>query len=326
MLGSTGCYYSHLAVGQAKLLWARQPIEELLEDPEIDPELRDNLELVNAARAFAGELGLDIGDQYTSFVFWPEDRIITSIIATRPFEIEAAGFRFPIIGTVPYKGFFDIERAEREAEKLRASGMDICMGGVSAYSTLGWFDDPLTSPMLNASRDAIVETVVHELVHATVFLRSQPDFNEGVANFIGEEAAILFFASGSRAPVPTTPPRNRIEDGRIVAETLMTVRQEVADLYDQPIADNDRTARRNQLDVRARETLANLALTSRDPQRLAKFARLNDACLAIQSTYVADTPLYLDLLERLDGDLVRFIDRLRNTADSEDPRATFFAP
>jgi predicted aminopeptidase len=220
-------------VGQTKILLARQSIEGLLADPATDSDLRDKLVLVREAREFAGELGLAFGNQYTSYVAWPDDRMITSIVATRPFEIEAAGFRFPIIGEVPYKGFFDRDRAERAAEKLRAEGMDVCIGAVTAYSTLGWFDDPLTSPMLKAHPDSLVETVIHELVHATVFLKSQPDFNEGVANFIGEEATVLFFEQSDRSPPPGRNPRDRIDDGRVIDRAMMKIRQNVDDLYSQ---------------------------------------------------------------------------------------------
>ncbi len=324
LLTSSGCYYGHLAIGQAKLLLARQSVENLLADPETYPELRAKLELVSEAREFASELGLEVGNQYTSYVPWPEDRIITSIIATRPGEIDAAGFHFPILGSVPYKGFFDLARAEREAEKLRAEGMDVCIGGVTAYSTLGWFDDPLTSPMLNAKSDDIVETVIHELVHATVFLKSQPDFNEGVANFIGEEAVVLFYSDPDRTPPPERDPRRRIDDGRLISQTLMTIREDVAALYARSLGDEERRRERRAIDDLARDRLRNLDLSSRDPARLAERARLNDACRAIQSTYVADTPLHGKLLSEMDDDLVRFILRLREVDGSEDPRASFF--
>lgn len=317
-------------MGQAKLLWAREPIERLLEDPETDPKLRAKLELVGQARDFAAELGLDVGGQYTSYVPWPHDRIVTSVIATKAGTISPSNFRFPIVGEVPYKGFFDPERAEREASKLRANDMDVCVSAIRAYSTLGWFDDPLTEPMLDTSDARIVETVIHELVHATVFVSSQPDFNEGAANFIGEEAAVLFFAKTPRVATNLAPSeaevRMRIDDDRLISETLMALRQEIEDLYARDRPRDQREREREQLELAGRERLAELPLRAVNATRLADNARINDACLAIQGTYVADTPGYRAVLDRLDGNLPRFIERLRDAAEDDDPHATFFAP
>jgi predicted aminopeptidase len=327
-----------------KLLCARQSVEQLLDDPTTDAELHAKLLLVQAARSFAATLGLEVQEQYTSYVPWPHDRIVTNLIATEPGKIDAKNFRFPIVGEVPYKGFFDRERAEREAEKLRARGMDVCLGAVRAYSTLGWFDDPLTAPMLDTTDERLFETVIHELVHATVFVNSQPGFNEGVANFIGEEAVVLFYSQSALQAAPKNAsqdvqntgeplaaapiiesPRRRVDDDRLVAAALMSLRDEIARLYAEDLPEHERATRRDDLEVTGREKLAALALTSRNSLSLSKSARLNDACLAIQGTYVADTPKHRVVLEALDGDLERFVARLRDAATSDDPRERFFA-
>ena len=330
LLFSTGCYYGHLAVGQAKLLWARQPIESLLEDSKTDPELRAKLELVQHARHFAAELGLDVGGQYTSFVPWPHDRIVTSIIATEAGAISPTNFRFPIVGEVPYKGFFDQERAEREASELRANDMDVCVSAIRAYSTLGWFDDPLTAPMLDTSDARLVETVIHELVHATAFVSSQPDFNEGVANFIGEEASVRFFAnppSGLSDDVPSASDvRTRIDDDRLISLAMMALKQDVEELYARDLPREEIDRARAELETNGRAQLKDLPLQIADPERLSKAARINDACLAIQGTYVADTPKYREVLDGLDGDLLRFIARLDEATKADDPRTAFFKP
>ncbi len=324
LMSQTGCYYGHLAVGQAKLLWARESVGDLLADPDLDARLRARLELVEQARTFAAQLGLELAGQYTSYVPWPHDRIVTSLIATEPGSIEPANFYFPIVGEVPYKGFFDRARAEREADTLRAEGKDVCVSRISAFSTLGWFDDPLTAPMLDTSDDRLVETVIHELVHATVFVRSQPDFNEGAANFIGEEAVAVFYAD--RTGEDHSDPRARIEDDRLLASALMALRDRVDALYEEELPDPARRQQRIALEARGREALAALPLTTRSAERFAQRARINDACLAIQGTYVADTPKHSRVLETLGGDLTAFIERLREAAEQDDPRAFFFAP
>lgn len=312
----------------------------MLNDPNTDAELRAKLKAVEQARAFASDLGLEVDGQYTSYVPWQSDRIVTSVIATRPGEISPANFKFPIVGEVPYKGFFDQALAEEQADSLRAEGMDVCIGAIRAYSTLGWFDDPLTEPMLDTTIDRLVEMVIHELVHATVFVSSQPDFNEGTANFIGEEATVLFYRERGiesdkdtaaaidtdQASIAASDIRARINDERLVARTLMTLRDEVAVLYAEDLAPDERATQRSILETSGRARLAELPLTTRDPSLMSERARINDACLGIQGTYVADTPKYREVLDSLDGDLLRFIARLREVADSDDPRATFFAP
>ena len=149
-----GCYYGHLASGQLRLVLGRDSVDDVVADPATPLHVREQLALVDTARGYAAELGLDVGGRYTSYVAWPGDRVITIVVATRPGEVEAAGFHFPLVGRVPYKGFFEIESAEHEAERLRADGLDVCVLPVRAYSTLGWFDDPLTTPMLEQPGDA----------------------------------------------------------------------------------------------------------------------------------------------------------------------------
>ena len=113
-LGISGCYLTHVASGQLRLLRARQPIEAVLADPATPPDLRHQLELVERTREFAADLGLEVDRQYTSYAAWPGDRIVTSLVATRPGEVEPAGFWFPILGRLPYKGYFDPEKATAE--------------------------------------------------------------------------------------------------------------------------------------------------------------------------------------------------------------------
>jgi predicted aminopeptidase len=200
--------------------------------------------------------------------------------------------------------------------------MDVCLIAVPAYSTLGFFDDPLTDPMLAGGEGRVVETVIHELVHATVFVKSQPEFNEGAATFIGEEASIRFYADDADAAARR---RAEVDDGRILAREEMALRDAIEALYARALPDDQRDDARATLEAEARTKLAALPLTTRDPAWLAQHMRLGDACLALSGAYVADGPRHAAVLRALDGDLVRFIDRLRAVADDDDPRAAFFA-
>ncbi len=292
----------------------------MLDDPETPPELRQRLERVVEARRFAIDLGLDVGGQYTSYVPWPGDRVVTTVVATRPGEVTPAGFRFPLVGELPYKGFFDPDRAAAEEEELRAKGLDVCRVPVRAYSTLGWLDDPVTGPMLRLSEGELVETLLHELVHATVFLREDADFNEGVASFVGEEASVRFYASRG-APGEAEARRASVADDRRLRRALLDFRDRVADLYAEELPGPRREAERAALEVRAREEIGALPLTTRDADELAATARLGDACLALAGTYAADVPAFAARLDALDGDLGAFVRALRDAADAPEPRA-----
>jgi len=313
-----GCYYTHLASGQLRMLLARRDIRELIADPETPENLRQHLELAQQVRAYAAEIGLDVGGQYTSFVDWPGDRVVTTLVATRPGEVDAEEFWFPLVGSVPYKGFFGEERARAEAEKLRSRGRDVCLFAIPAYSTLGWLDDPLTAPMLREGREILIETILHELVHATVYVPDQPEFNEGVATFIGQEAAVRFPKDAGKRELE----RRRVQDDRAVARTLLALRERVAELYQGSEAGAERQAARAALESQTRAELAALDLATMDGQKLAERARLNDACQALIGTYHADLTRYEERLEELDGDLHAFVEGVRRAAEEPDPRSS----
>jgi len=311
-------------MGQRRLLCARRPIEAVLADPTTRREIRERLILVLQVREFAIQLGLDVGEQYTSFAAWPGDRVVTGVVATRPGTVTPAGFRFLLLGRLPYKGYFDRARADREAESLRAEGLDVCEFGVSAYSTLGWMDDPVTEPMLREEPGQLVEVILHELVHATVYLKGHADFNESIASFIGEEGSVRFFESTNQ-PERAHRRRLEVEDARRIDAELMRFRDEVAALYASQPGGTPRDEMRRDLEARARERIRNLPLATLDASELAGELRMNDACLALAGTYASDLERFEQLYARLDGDLVALIARLKRVDGAKDPLAALLA-
>ena len=302
-----------------------RPIDDVIADPATPAALRERLAWIHEVRTFASRLGLEVNDQYTRYVEWPGDRVVTTVVATPPGSLEPHEFWFPIVGNVPYKGFFDLSRAEAEAARLRADHYDVCIVPVRAYSTLGWFEDPITGPMLRGGDGTLVETLMHELVHATVYLPSEADFNEGVANFIGEEASVRFFTE-TRGAEAGQRERQRIQDDRAISNEVLGFRREVEQLYASGAAEGPRSSSRAAAETRARGDIARLRLRSRDPKQVASQVRLSDACLALASTYLADMFAYEKKLDSLGGDLPAFIARLRKAAEAEDPRAALLQP
>jgi predicted aminopeptidase len=312
------CYLGHVARGQLRLLRASQPIETVLDDPATPAAVRLRLTLVLEVREFARALGLSVEDQYTRYAPWPGDHVVTTVVTTRPGEVHPAGFWFPIVGRVPYKGYFEAARAASEAERLRGRGFDVCLVKVPAYSTLGWFDDPVTDPMLRLSEGSLVETLLHELTHATIFVRDHAAFNEGIASFVGEEARVRFYAA-ARGTQAADAERRQVTENRRVQAELLRVRDEIESLYASRQPDAARDAQRADIETRGRAHIARLELASRDASELASGIRLNDACLALVGTYASEIDRFAAALASLGGDLQAFLKRARQAAGASDP-------
>jgi len=321
---TSGCYLAHLGVGQARLMRARTPITTVLADPATPAPVRERLELVSDVRSFAEKLGLEVGQQYTSYAPWPGDRIVTALVAARPGEVEPYEFWFPLVGHVPYKGYFDQERAEQDAREMQARGFTTCLTAVPAYSTLGWFQDPVTGPMLRSEESELVETLIHELVHRTVYARSQGDFNEGIATFVGQEGMIQFFeARDGPASASAARARALVSDDRAISAALEDTRSRVEQLYRTAPDGPKRAAARAAIEADARVALAGLALTTQDPLALAREVQLGDACLALEGTYTQDLTQYTKALVHA-GDLPTLIALAKQAVLSTDPRQTLW--
>jgi predicted aminopeptidase len=197
-VGVSACsagYLLRAGVEEVKILWRRQPIERLLQQEGLDDDTRAKLRLVLDVRRFARDaLDLHVGGSYNSLARVDADQVVHVVSAAFPLRLESYAWWFPIVGSVPYKGFFSEEAAEREAASLRGDGLDTYVRPSAAFSTLGWFDDPLLTTMLRSDRVALTNTVLHELTHNTLYLAGAARFNESFANFVGHSGAILYFA------------------------------------------------------------------------------------------------------------------------------------
>jgi predicted aminopeptidase len=245
---------------------------------------------------------------------------VTTVVAPRPGEVEPVTTWFPIVGSVPYRGYFDAESAAAEAARLRAQDLDVCEQKVRAYSTLGWFDDPLTGPMLRQDEGTLVETLFHELLHATVFVPGDPEFNEGVAAFYGQEARVRFYEQRDGADAAARE-RAIVSEFRRLRAEILSLRRAVEGLYAAEPPGAARASQRAQLEAEARARIAALPLTGYDPALVAAQLPLGDACLAISGTYHADTAAFVGVLHALGGDLRAFLARVEAAAEAEDPRA-----
>lgn len=181
------------ASGQLKIITESVKVEKVLSDTSFDDETKRKLRLIQKVRTFAfDELGLKKNKNYTSFYNQNGKEILWNVSASKPFELSPYKWKFPFLGSFPYKGFFNKAKALEELEKLNSKGFDTNLRSVSGWSTLGWFNDPILSNMLNQSDGRIAELIIHELTHGTIFIKDDIIFNENLASFVGENGAILF--------------------------------------------------------------------------------------------------------------------------------------
>ena len=182
--GQTG-YYFQAAKGQWQLISKRQPVEELISNPATSPDLRQRLLLAESIRQFAADrLGLQQSRGFTYYTDLGRPHVVWNVIAAPRFSIEPKNWCFPIAGCVAYKGFFDQQMAEQEKQALLAENFDVMLYGVAAYSTLGWFADPLLNTFIHYPDSDLAALIMHELAHQIVYLKDDSAFNEAFATTV----------------------------------------------------------------------------------------------------------------------------------------------
>lgn len=184
--------------GQLEVINNARPFEELKKDTNFADSLKTKIKIIEEARQFGMEkLGMKYSENYTKIYDQKGEDILWNVSASYPYKLDAYEWKFPIVGKFSYKGYFDLEKAKKERDRLKNEGeegikFDTNIRSVSAWSTLGWFEDVLLSTNLERDEGDLVELILHELTHATLYIKDSVNFNENLANFVGEEGAKLF--------------------------------------------------------------------------------------------------------------------------------------
>jgi predicted aminopeptidase len=194
VIGLSGCetfkFYGQAIKGQYQLVAGQQPIDKLLANSETEPRLKKQLQLFQDLRAFADkDLKLPVDNHYRKYVDVHRPYVVWNVEAAREFSMEPKSWWYPLVGSLEYRGYFSEPGAQRYAEKLRKKGYDVYVGGAIAYSTLGWFKDPVLNTFIFDPEPDLAETTFHELGHQRVFARGDTDFNEAFATTVGQEGA-----------------------------------------------------------------------------------------------------------------------------------------
>lgn len=313
--GCSPVYVFRAAYEEGKILWRREPIADYLENPAVAQDTQEKLRLVLATRDYARDvLKFNVGGSYSSYSYVDRPDLTYIVMAAPKTELRPYTWWFLIVGSVPYKGYFSKEEAQAEIEKLKAEGYDTNLRTSAAFSTLGWFDDPLLSHLLRYDKVLLSEIVFHELFHNTLYLKGASAFNESSANFVGHRAAIDFFrdrfgegsAEHQRALSLWDDER---EFGAYIAEIARTL----SELYGRDISIEEKLRLREEVFARSKAEW-DQRIADRPNHRFHRFSQqpLNNAVLMHYVVYLKDLDLFESIYEACSRNLVRTVETLRN--------------
>jgi len=323
----TACYLSRGAWEEAKILSRRQPISEIVADPRTPPAAREKLKVVLAARQYAKDsLHLRTKDSFTTYSRLDHDTLVLVVSAAYRDTLKPYTWWFPIVGRVPYKGYFDFGAAQRDARNLVADGFDVYVRPSDAFSTLGFFNDPLLNTTLKGDSLGLANTVIHELTHNTFYASGQAPFNESFAMFVGARGAAAFFRSrGQEAAAAKVDAE--WEDDKLLASFWTRVIRSLDSAYATHPSDKEaRIAARDTVYARTRVALVNeIAPQLKTISPLyAERVQLNNAALLARRVYATDLDVFDRVYEKEGRDLKRSIGRIIGLAKSS-PKEPFSA-
>lgn len=309
-LTPSGCYLSRGAYEEAKILSNRRSIAEMVRDPRTDQATRAKLRVVLEAREFAkASIGLNAKESFTSYSKLDTDTLVLVLSAAYRDSLKPFTWWFPIVGRVPYKGYFDFGRARRDERELQKQGFDTYLRPSDAFSTLGWFNDPLLSTSLRRDTIELANTVIHELTHNTFYAPGQAYFNESFASFVGARGATMFFRKRGQDQAAREVEARWADEkllGRFWGSVLQSLDSAFAAHPDSKIK---RLEARDSVFSRAR--LALITTVSREFKTIgpgyATRVPLNNAALLARKIYAQDLQVFDDIYRQHGGDLRRTI-------------------
>ena len=316
-----GRYILRAGWEEAKILSRREKIEDVIADSATPEALRSRLRLVMAARRYAVDsLGLTAGESFTTFAQLDRDTLVLVLSAAYRDRLEPYRWWFPIVGRLPYKGFFRPADALRARNDFEARGFDTYVRPASAFSTLGWFNDPLLSTTVRGDTTFLANTVIHELSHNTLFVSGNAEFSESFASFIGARGAEAFFQSrgspGAAQAIADDWHNDQVL-GRFWERTARSLDSAYAAWPDDSSA---RVVARDSVYGRARRLLVDsvsVQVRGIDPRWFARIP-LDNASLLARRVYAQRLDLFDSVWVRNDRDVRRSIEAIRGAVAGVD--------
>lgn len=308
-------YLLQSAKGQAQLLFGGVPIAKLMDAPETPAKLKQEFKLVAEVKKYAiDRLKLRPTKNYESYLDLHRDYLVMVLTASPPLKMESYTWWFPIVGTVPYKGYFDKQMGLDEEKKMQALGYETHFRQSPAYSTLGWFHDPLLSTMIQYGDYYLVNTVIHESVHATLWIPGDVTFNENIASFIGNQGALLFYADKyGKDSKEYQDAVNQLDDANRFAAFMNKVALKLNDLYEGDAFEANKRERKPKLinELKARYVREFLPLVHSKGYAGFEKRPWNNAMLMSFRHYNAEQDKLAKIFKELGGDIPKMMEFLK---------------
>lgn len=315
-------YIAESGYYQAKLMRQRVPLQYALDNYKLKDGERKKIELAIELRQFMKqELKLSTDDNYSRYVHLDQPYVTYAVSAAYKNKLKPYTWSFPIIGKVPYKGYFKQESAKAEAQNLQEKNLDTYVRGVSAYSTLGWFEDPLLSSMLRMKEHQFVNTLIHETVHANLYIKGQSKFNERVASFLGQLGAEAYYAKLNRSDDLKTIVSNETHDELLfsdfISRQLTQLRTWYKNNQDNPKIETQRFEQFAKMKQNFAQTVEPNLKTKNYQWFIKK--KFNNAFLLLLELYNSDYSVLEKLANHYNRDFIKVFNKLKELEESKDP-------
>ena len=311
----SGCYYLQAARGQMEILRKREPIDEVVAADGTSAELIEQLSVVAEARQFSIDvLGLPDNDSYRSYADLERDYVVWNIVAVPEFSLTPKRWCYPVAGCVSYRGYFSPESARRKADSLRSKGYDVAFGGVTAYSTLGKFSDPVLNTMMHWGDADLVSVIFHELAHQLLYIKDDSGFNESFATAVEEFGMERWLESRRQADELTAWRERRALRSQFSA-LVADARTDLGEIYEADTGDDEKRGLKHERLLVLADDAKALFMDSESAAPAWLDNDLNNARLASTTLYHGRLPEFRTLLAECDNDLACFYDAARMLAD-----------
>lgn len=310
-----GCYLIKQGIYLIRYNSRARPLEAILEDPDTEEKIRSFLKLAQEIRAFAiDSVGLVNNDNYSRMVELDNDFIAVFVSAAQKLSFEQHKWCFPVLGCIPYKGFFELDDAKKEAGKLSKAGYDVDISKVDAFSTLGFFSDPLYNYMADYEAFSLASLIIHEQTHATIYLKGQAQFNEELATYIGNKGALEFVKS--KYGEDSEEYRNAVcvsRDSQKYGSIMKKLVKDLDKIYKSDDSSESKLEKKQQTIDFFRHNLKNNydSIFETPNYRNLGNMKINNASLAVWMTYTFDVDLFEQLYRKKGNNLRNLMDYIR---------------
>ncbi len=311
----SACYYVQAAKGQMEVMRKREPLNEVIANPDTSPELAARLRLLDEARDYSiSELGLPDNNSYRTYAELERDYVVWNVFAAPEFSLTPKQWCFPIAGCVSYRGYFSKEKAIKESQRLAEDGFDVAVGGVAAYSTLGNFSDPILSTMMHWGDVHLIAVLFHELAHQVVYVKDDSAFNESFATAVEEFGVKHWLQSREQEALFADYVARRDYQQRL-ADIVAEARTELENIYssDTP-TETKRGLKSQRLSALVEDVTAEAERSGLESSGWLKDG-LNNAHLISTTLYEGRLPAFRALFRRCENDINCFYAEARELAE-----------